>query len=122
MARVLVVDDALFMRASIKKLLEANGHIMVGEAANGYEAIEQYEEYKPDIVILDITMPEMDGIEALKRIRSYDRYAKVVICSAIGQQVMIAEAIKSGASEFIVKPFEPEHLLAAVKKVLGKKK
>ncbi len=120
MASVLVVDDAEFVRVAIKQMLEANGHSMAGGAANGIEAIEKYAELKPDVVILDITMPEMNGIEALKRIKVFDPKAKVIICSAIGFQEMLAEAIECGAEEFIVKPFEPAQLIAAIEKVMNK--
>lgn len=118
MARVLVVDDAAFMRLNIKQMLDANGHEMVGEAANGIEAVEVYPRAKPDVVLMDITMPEMNGIEALKRIKVLDPASKVIICSAVGQQVMVAEAVKNGAETFIVKPFTQETLMAAINKVI----
>lgn len=121
MAKILVVDDAIFMRMSIKKMLEENGHTMIGEAADGVEAIEKYAELKPDVVLLDITMPEMNGIEALKRIRVLNPKAKIIICSAMGYQEMIAESIKCGAEDFIVKPFDAERLMAIINKVLAKK-
>lgn len=120
MARVLVVDDAAFMRMTIKRALETNGHSMVGEAASGSEAIEKYMVLKPDVVILDITMPEMNGIEALKRIKAYHAKARIIICSALGNQQMLAQAIENGAEDFIVKPFEASHLAAAVDKVMKK--
>lgn len=120
MAKVLIVDDAAFMRMRIKQMLEANGHTMVGEAIDGIEAIEKFAELKPDVVILDITMPGMDGIEALKRIKVLEPKAKVIICSAMGYQELIARAIEQGAKEFIVKPFEAEQLIAAIEKVVGK--
>ena len=119
MARVLVVDDAAFMRLNIRKMLEANGHTVAGEAENGKEAIAKYLEVKPDIVLMDITMPEMDGIESLRRIRDLDEHAKVVMCSAVGQQQMVATAIQSGAENFIVKPFEASTLLSVINKVIG---
>ncbi len=118
MARILVVDDAAFMRLNIKQMLDANGHEMVGEASNGIEAVEIYPKVKPDIVLMDITMPEMNGIEALKRIKVLDPDSKVIICSAVGQQVMVAESIKYGAETFIVKPFTKDVLLAAIDKVI----
>lgn len=120
MAKVLVVDDAAFMRMSIQKMLEANGHEMIGEAENGVEAIKKYMELKPDIVLLDITMPEMNGVEALKEIKTKDPGAKVVICSAMGQQAMVAQAIQNGAKDFVVKPFEVDRLIAAIDRVMGK--
>ena len=96
MANVLVVDDAAFMRMTIKKMLESEGHKVVGEAGNGVEAVQKYTELQPDVVTLDITMPEMNGVDALKRIKEYDPKAKVIMCSAMGQQVMVAQAIQSG--------------------------
>lgn len=119
MASVLIVDDAAFMRMTIKQMLEANGHSMAGEAGDGNEAIFKYKELNPDAVILDITMPNMNGIEALKLIKAYDPKARVVICSAMGQQAMLAEAIQYGAKDFIVKPFEAKRLIAALEKVMG---
>lgn len=120
MAGVLIVDDAAFMRMTIKKMLEAHGHSVVGEAANGIEAIEKFITTKPDVVMLDITMPEMNGIEALKRIKELNPKAKIIICSAMGQQAMVAQAIQNGVSDFIVKPFEEERLIVAVESVLSK--
>ncbi len=119
MASVLVVDDAAFMRMTIKKMLETHGHTVIGEAANGIEAVQKYQELKPDIVMLDITMPEMSGVEALKRIKELSKGAKVIICSAMGQQAMVAEAIQNGAKDFIVKPFVEARLIAAVDKVMS---
>lgn len=118
MASVLIVDDAAFMQMTIQRMLEANGHSVAGLAANGIEAIEKYAELRPDVVILDITMPEMNGIEALRRIKILNSDARIIICSAIGQQDKIAEAIELGAEEFIVKPFESEHLMGAIEKVM----
>ncbi|MGI6697988.1 MAG: response regulator [Clostridiales bacterium] len=115
---VLIVDDAAFMRMMIKDILSKNGYQVVGEAENGIKAIEKYAELKPDLVIMDITMPEMDGIEAVKRIRAADPGATIVMCSAMGQQAMVIEAIQAGAKDFIVKPFQPERVLEAVNKVL----
>ncbi|MDF2675106.1 MAG: response regulator [Clostridiales bacterium] len=119
MPKVLIVDDAAFMRMMIKDILVKNGFEISGEAPNGIKAIELYKAEQPDIVTLDITMPEMDGIQALKEIRSYDPNSKVIMCSAMGQQAMVMEAIKSGAKDFIVKPFQSERVLEAIKKVLG---
>lgn len=119
MPRVLIVDDAAFMRMMLKDILTKNGFEIAGEAANGIKAVELYKAEKPDVVTMDITMPEMDGIQAVKEIKSYDPAAKVVMCSAMGQQAMVMEAIKSGARDFVVKPFQPERVLEALKKVLG---
>ncbi len=114
MASVLVVDDAAFMRMTIKNMLEANGHTMAGEAATGFEAIEQYDKLRPDVVVLDITMPEMNGIDALKQIKAMDPKARVIICSAAGYREKLAEAIENGAEQFIVKPFQQAHLMGAI--------
>ena len=104
-SRVLVVDDAAFMRMMVKDILSKNGYEIVGEAENGMKALEKYQELKPDLVTMDITMPEMDGISAVKEIKKVDPNAKVVMCSAMGQQAMVIEAIQAGARDFIVKPF-----------------
>ncbi len=120
MARILVVDDAAFMRMTIRQMIEPQGHEVVGEAGTGVEAIEMYSKVKPEVVLMDITMPDMNGIEAVKRIKELDNNAKVIMCSAVGQQMQIAEAIKNGAENFIVKPFQKETLYAAINKVLGK--
>lgn len=119
MASVLIVDDAAFMRMMIKDILTKNNYEVAGEAANGVEAVEKYKEVKPDLVTMDITMPEKDGIEALKEIKQFDPNAKVVMCSAMGQQAMVIDAIQSGAKDFIVKPFQAERVLEALQKVLG---
>ena len=116
---VLICDDAAFMRMMIKDILSKNGYNIAGEAENGLKAIEKYNELKPDLVLMDITMPEMDGIEALKKIKEADPKATIIMCSAMGQQAMVIEAIQSGAKDFIVKPFQPERVLEAVKKVVG---
>ena len=117
MARVMVVDDAVFMRMTIRKMIELEGYEVVGEAGNGVEAVQKYMEAQPDVVMLDITMPEMNGIDALKRIKEFDPKAKVIMCSAMGQQAMVAQAIQSGAKDFIVKPFEKDRVLTALKRV-----
>ncbi len=117
--RVLVVDDASFMRMMVKEILTKNGYEVAGEAENGQKAIEKYNELTPDLVIMDITMPEVDGIEAVKRIKENDPDAKIVMCSAMGQQAMVIEAIQAGAKDFIVKPFQADRVLEAVKKVIG---
>jgi two-component system chemotaxis response regulator CheY len=118
-SRVLIVDDAAFMRMMIKDILEKNGFQIVGEANNGIKAVELYKKEKPDIVTMDITMPDMDGIEAVKEIRAFDPAAKVVMCSAMGQQTMVMDAIRAGARDFIVKPFQPDRVLEAIRKVVG---
>lgn len=115
--RILITDDALFMRVTLKNILTQNGYEVVGEASNGREAVELYEQLKPDLVLMDITMPEMDGLEALKAIRAKDANAKVVMCTAMGQKQIVLDAIQAGAKDFIVKPFQPERILEAVQKV-----
>lgn len=117
--RILVVDDAAFMRMMIKDILTKNGYVVVGEADNGLNAIEKYNEFKPDLVTMDITMPEMDGIAAVKEIKKTDPNAKIIMCSAMGQQAMVIDAIQAGAKDFIVKPFQPERVLEAVAKAVG---
>ena len=116
---ILIVDDAAFMRMMIKDILTKNGYNVVGEAENGLKAVEKYTELKPDLVLMDITMPDMDGIQALKKIKELDPNANIIMCSAMGQQAMVIEAIQSGAKDFIVKPFQAERVLEAVKKVVG---
>ena len=116
---ILICDDAAFMRMMIKDILTKNGYTIVGEAENGQKAVEKYNETKPDLVMMDITMPEMDGIQALKEIKKVDAAAKIIMCSAMGQQAMVIESIQAGAKDFIVKPFQPERVLEAVKKVVG---
>ena len=107
------------MRMMIKDILTKNGYNVVGEAENGAKAIEKYNETKPDLVLMDITMPEMDGIQSLKKIKESDPKAMVIMCSAMGQQAMVIESIQSGAKDFIVKPFQADRVLEAVKKVVG---
>ena len=116
---ILICDDAAFMRMMIKDILSKNGYNVVGEAENGAVAVEKYKELKPDLVLMDITMPEMDGIQALKAIKSNDPSACIIMCSAMGQQAMVIESIQSGAKDFIVKPFQADRVLEAVKKVVG---
>ena len=116
---ILICDDAAFMRMMIKDILTKNGYNVVGEADNGAKAVEKYNELKPDLVLMDITMPEMDGIQALKAIKGADGGAKVIMCSAMGQQAMVMDAIRSGAYDFIVKPFERSKVLDSVTKVLA---
>jgi two-component system chemotaxis response regulator CheY len=119
MARILIADDAAFMRMMIKNILTQNGHEVVGEAANGAEAVARYAELQPDVMTMDITMPEKDGIEALKEIIAADPQAKVVMCSALGQETKVIESIRSGAKDFVVKPFQHDRVLSAVTKALG---
>ena len=116
---ILICDDAAFMRMMIKDILTKNGYTVAGEAENGLKAVEKYNELKPDLVMMDITMPEMDGIQALKKIKEADAGAKVIMCSAMGQQAMVIESIQVGAKDFIVKPFQADRVLEAVKKVIG---
>lgn len=113
---ILVVDDAAFMRMMIKDILSRNELVVCGEAANGLLAIEKYVELKPDLVIMDITMPEMSGVEALRKIKEIDSSANIIMCSALGQQEMVMEAIQLGAKDFIVKPFEETKLVQAARK------
>ena len=116
---ILICDDAAFMRMMIKDILTKNGYNIVGEAENGAKAVEKYAELKPDLVLMDITMPEMDGIEALKKIKAADANASIIMFSAMGQQAMVIESIQSGAKDFIVKPFQADRVLEAVQKVVG---
>ena len=116
---ILICDDAAFMRMMIKDILTKNGYNIVGEPENGAKAVEKYAELKPDLVLMDITMPEMDGIEALKKIKAADANASIIMCSAMGQQAMVIESIQSGAKDFIVKPFQADRVLEAVQKVVG---
>ncbi len=119
MAKILIVDDAAFMRMMIKNILIKEGYNVVGEAENGAQAVEKYKELNPDLVTMDITMPEMDGISAVKEIMKINKGAKVVMCSAMGQQAMVIDAIQAGAKDFIVKPFQPDRVIEAISKVLG---
>ena len=116
---ILVVDDAAFMRMMVKDILVKNGFQVLGEAENGAKAIEKYKELSPDLVIMDITMPEVDGIQAVKEIKKINPSAKIVMCSAMGQQAMVIEAIQAGAKDFIVKPFQADRVVEAVRKVLS---
>jgi len=118
MRRVLIVDDAAFMRTAIKMILDKYGYEVVGEAENGSVAVRKYKELKPDLVTMDITMPEMTGLDALKSIREIDPEAKVVMISAMGQEVMVREAIMLGAKSFIVKPFKEDHVIKTLNKIL----
>lgn len=115
--RVLIVDDAIFMRMKLKDILEKGGYEVVAEAQNGIEAIEKFKSERPDIVTMDITMPEMDGVTSLKGIRQIDPTAKVIMCSAMGQQSMVMEAIQAGAVDFIVKPFDNDRVIQSLSKI-----
>lgn len=117
--KVLVVDDAAFMRMMIKDILVKSGYEVVGEATNGAVAVELFKELAPDVVTMDITMPEMDGIAAVKAILDIDASARVIMCSAMGQQMMVMEAIQAGAKDFIVKPFQQDRVTQALQKALG---
>lgn len=119
MARILIIDDAKFMRITLRNILINANHEVVGEGENGKEAIELYREFRPDLVTMDITMPEMDGIEAVKMIKKEFPNAKIVMCSAMGQQKMVVEAIEAGAKDFIIKPFDELRVTDAVNRVLG---
>lgn len=115
---VLIVDDAAFMRMMIKDILEKNGYEVIAEAENGNLAVEKYKEFTPDLVTMDITMPEKDGVTALKEIQALDPNATIIMCSAMGQQAMVIDAIQAGAKDFIVKPFQAERVIEAVSKAL----
>ena len=117
--KVLVVDDAIFMRSMIRDIFARSPFVIAGEAENGLEAIELYKELRPDITTMDIVMPEVDGVTALKEIMRFDPQAKVIMCSALGQESLIAESIEAGAKDFIVKPFQPNKVLKVVRSVLG---
>ncbi len=117
--RVLVTDDTAFMRMTLRNVLEKNGYEVIGEAADGEEAVALYAELRPDVVTMDITMPKMDGITAIKKILEMDPNAKVIVCSAMGQKPMVIEALNAGAKDFLVKPFQPERIIEALSKVSG---
>jgi two-component system chemotaxis response regulator CheY len=117
--KVLIVDDAAFMRMMIKDILHKNGYEVVGEAENGQKAVALYQELRPDVVTMDITMPEMDGITAVKAIKQIDPASRIIMCSAMGQQLMVMEAIEAGARDFVVKPFQQERVLQALAKAFA---
>jgi len=117
--RVLVCDDAIFMRTMISDILSGAGYEVVGEAETGLQAIERYKQLKPDLVTMDIVMPDMGGIDAVREIVKDDPNAKILMCSAMGQQALVVEAIQAGAKDFVVKPFQPSRVLEAVQRVLG---
>ena len=122
MAKIMLVDDAAFMRMMLKKSLTQSGYSNFVEAQDGAEAVVKYQEEKPDMVIMDITMPNMDGLQALKKIRENDPEAKIVMCTAMGQESMVVDAIKSGAKDFIVKPFNGDRIVQTVNSILGQQK
>ena len=115
---VLIADDLKFIKLVLRELVEKAGFRVVGEASNGQEAVELYQNRRPDVVLMDITMPKMDGLAALKQILKFDPEAKVIMCSALGQQTLIVQALQLGAKDFIVKPFREERVVAAIKKIL----
>lgn len=119
MSKILIVDDAIFMRKVIRDLLKKNNYDDIVEAKDGIEAVEVYREHRPDLVIMDITMPSLDGIETIKELRKLDENVAILMCSAMGQEAMVKDALKYGAKDFVVKPFKPERVLTAVKKLLG---
>ncbi|WP_410772414.1 response regulator [Fontibacillus sp. BL9] len=119
MNKILVVDDAAFMRLMLKTILSKNGFEIVGEAENGQDAIEKYRTLAPDLVTMDITMPVMEGVEAVRQIKAIDPDAKIIMCSAMGQQAMVVESLQAGARDFIVKPFQEERVLESIRKALG---
>jgi two-component system chemotaxis response regulator CheY len=116
---VLVCDDAIFMRTMISDILEQSGFEIIGQAESGVQAVEQYRKLKPDLVTMDIVMPDMGGIDAVREITKLDPNAKILMCSAMGQQALVVEAIQAGAKDFVVKPFQPSRVLEAVQRVLG---
>ena len=118
--RVLIVDDAVFMRSMIRDIFSSGGYEVVGEAAHGIEAIEKYRALKPDLTTMDIVMPMMSGIDATRAIVEFDPAAKIIMCSALGQEALVMEALDAGASDFIVKPFQPDDVLKVVNKVLSR--
>ena len=118
MAKILICDDSAFMRMMLRKVLEDNGHEIIGEAGDGKQAVQMYRQLTPELTTMDITMPKMDGIEAVKHIHEEDPVARIIMVTAIGQRSVIADAIKAGASDFIVKPFEPSQVVATINKVL----
>ncbi len=120
MARILVADDASFMRQMIREIVEMEGHEVVAEASDGIEAIDQFKNYHPDVVTMDIVMPRRSGIDAVKVILECDPTARVVMCSALGQETLVTEALQAGARDFIVKPFKPDSVVNTLKKVLEK--
>lgn len=116
---VLICDDAVFMRTMVADILQQAGFEVIGEAESGVQAVERYKQLRPDLVTMDIVMPDMGGIDAVREIKKHDPNAKVLMCSAMGQQALVVEAIQAGAKDFVVKPFQPSRVLEAVQRVLG---
>ena len=119
--KVMIVDDTAFMRIMIRNILEGHGHQVVAEACNGKQAIELYKQHRPELVLMDITMPEMDGIQAIEKIKVIDPSAKIIICSALGQRRLVLDAVFQGASDFIVKPITKDRLIQAVNNLFASK-
>jgi two-component system chemotaxis response regulator CheY len=117
--KVLITDDTAFMRMTLRNILEKNGYEVVGEAEDGQVAVDKYSELRPDLVTMDITMPRMDGITAIKKIMEVDPQAKIVVCSAMGQKALVIEALNAGARDFIVKPFQAERIINAIQKIMS---
>ena len=120
MARILVADDASFMRQIIRDILEAEGHEIVAEASDGVQAVEEWKKHQPDVVTMDIVMPRRSGIDAVRAIVAVDASARIVMCSALGQETLVTEALQAGASDFIVKPFKPDAVIETLRRVLEK--
>jgi two-component system chemotaxis response regulator CheY len=118
--RVLIVDDAMFMRRMLSDILEKGGHTVCGEAATGKEAVDRYKELKPDLVTMDIIMPDMSGIEAVKEIKKLDTEARILMVSAMGQQALVLEAVQAGALDYVVKPFQPSRVLESIDRIVSK--
>jgi two-component system chemotaxis response regulator CheY len=117
MAKVLITDDTLFMRVTLKGILGSNGFPEIIEATNGEEAVQQYQQHRPDVVLMDITMPVMDGIAATRKIREFDPNAKIIMCTALGQKEMVLQAVEAGARDFIVKPFQTDRVIETVRRL-----
>lgn len=122
MATIMIVDDAKFMRFTLRNMIEGSGHQVIAEAQNGKEAIQMYHMYRPDLILMDITMPEMDGITAVKELMKINSKVKIIMCSAMGQHKMVMDAIHAGAKDFVVKPVNPERVLEAIINVLQQEK
>lgn len=117
--QILITDDTAFMRMTLRNILEKNGYQVVGEAEDGQVAVDKYRELRPDLVTMDITMPRMDGITAIKKIMEIDSQAKIIVCSAMGQKALVIEALNAGARDFVVKPFQAERIVNALQKIVG---
>ena len=122
MASIVIADDAKFMRLMLKKILKTQGHDVIAEASSGEEVIQLYAKFRPDLVTMDIVMPSPNGIESVKRIREFDPHAKIVMVTALGQETMVLEALKAGASDFVIKPFKADKIIKTVDKILNKSK